>query len=243
MYSESDFINHMEQAALLAGEYLHAYRDFSVQEKSDASFVTDLDLGVQDTITAYLSEHFPGISAITEEGGTQEIKREGYQWCIDPIDGTHNFIQGIGYYAFSIGLLKDGDPFLGVIYDPVRGELFTPRSHVQALPEKSFYTVVTGRGHGEISRKTEAKVIAQLLDTPAIKYRRFASAALDLAGISAGRIDGAVLIGNSMWDYVAGFGILQQKENIQITEYQPGIFIISRSEIHETLRTIIKDNL
>jgi fructose-1,6-bisphosphatase/inositol monophosphatase family enzyme len=111
------------------------------------------------------------------------------------------------------------------------------------VAEKSFYTVATGRGHGDNAKKIEAGVVSDIFETPLLKYRRFGSAALDLAEISAGRIDGVFLIGNNPWDYVAGFGILSRQEHVAVTEVQTGVFVVSRIEIHDTLVSIIKHNL
>lgn len=244
MINTFEAIEHMKKAAVSAGEFLASQESFNITKKDDASYVTNLDVEVQNIITEYLTKFFPDIPYVLEEGDSTAVQDVLYQWCIDPIDGTHNFIQGIPYYGFSIGLLKNKKPYLGVIYDPVRKKIFSHDTIPQHLNhEKKYATIASGRGHDEKYKNIEAQAIQSLLAQDGIKYRRFSSAALDLAHLAHGNIDGVILIGNSIWDYAAGFALLQDRDDITISECVPHVFVVSRNDIHGTLVSIIQSSI
>jgi len=221
----------MIDAARSAGRRL--VRDFGevenlqVSRKGPADFVSAADKKAEEIILKSLQKTRPGYGYLLEEGGTVEGSDKTHRFIVDPLDGTLNFLHGIPHFAVSIGLERDGKLRSGVIFDPMRNELFwaeegegawldNRRLRVGARRKLAEAVVTTGIpqlgvGGGEMFLDELARV-----RTEVAAVRRFGSAALDLAWVAAGRFDGFWERGLSPWDIAAGFILLQEAGGVVI---------------------------
>lgn len=184
--------------------------------KKDASFVTNFDLDIDRELRTKLKHAFPDIEFISEEIQKDTDITKNLCWCIDPIDGTHNFIFNIPYYAISVGLLLNGKPIAGIIYDPISNDILTGMKElgvfINGKPfsvENTSCIITTNRSHKKEDKDQENIYINKILEKKNLKYRRFASCALDLMNIVQGRIGATYVIGNSIWDWAAGYAIAE----------------------------------
>ncbi|MDO9370990.1 MAG: inositol-1-monophosphatase [Gammaproteobacteria bacterium] len=192
---------------------------YEVSQKSKNDFVSEVDLLAEQEIIKVIRKAYPSHAILAEESGSHE--GDEYQWIIDPLDGTTNFLHGFPQFAVSIALAHKGKLEHAVIYDPLRQELYTASNGGGArLNERRLrVTKLKGLdgallGTGFPFRKTEhldayLKMFRELtLLTAGI--RRAGSAALDLAYVAAGRMDGFWEIGLAPWDMAAGALLIQE---------------------------------
>jgi myo-inositol-1(or 4)-monophosphatase len=186
----------------------------TVRSKRQKDYVSEVDHAAEDAIISVLREAYPDHAILAEESGKSEAKSE-YLWVIDPLDGTTNFLHGFPQYCVSIGMLHKGIPTQGVIFDPNRNELFTATRGVGAyLNDKRIRVSKTDRleaalmGTGfpfrEVSNIDDYIRMMRNMMLATSGIRRPGAAALDLAWVAAGRIDGFWEIGLSPWDMAAG---------------------------------------
>ena len=210
MNSISANLNIMIKACEKASKIL--IRDFGeieklqVSKKGPADFVTNSDLRSEKIIIEELKKAKPNYSVISEENGIEENKDKKNTWIIDPIDGTVNFLHGIPHFAISIALKSNEEITSGIIFDPIKNEMFyaekdngayfnNQRIRVSKKNEINSCLFVTG---GKIKNE---------LDLP---YRRSGCAALDMAYVASGRYDGYFQKNLNLWDIAAG--IIMVKE-------------------------------
>lgn len=200
----------------VAKESFSSLHNKNITQKKDGSFVTDFDIAIDHALQRELSNLFPEIPFISEESQPDIQAIEGLAWCIDPIDGTHNFMLDIPYYAVSVGLLHDGKPVAGIIYEPTSGNLLVGGENIplsinnQSLNINNQSMIITsGRSHEKDMKILEREYIEKILTQDQLKYRRFGSCALDLMNLVLGRIGGVYILGNSIWDWAAGYAIAQ----------------------------------
>jgi myo-inositol-1(or 4)-monophosphatase len=209
-------LNFVIELAHRAGALLQARQEQerSVEAKSFADVVTDADKASESLIVDAIRERFPDHSILAEEGGGGTGESE-FQWLIDPLDGTLNYLHGMPTYCVSLGLLRRGELYLGVVYDPTRGELFTAERGAGA------------RCNGRPLQVSRTERLASALLTTGFPYDRFenpdnnlrqhnhlllrcqdirrpGSAALDLCYVAAGRSDAHWELGLKPWDVAAG---------------------------------------
>ncbi|HEY4998160.1 MAG TPA: inositol monophosphatase family protein [Usitatibacter sp.] len=186
----------------------------TVRSKHRNDFVSEVDHAAEEAIIAVLREAYPSHGILAEESGASDIKAE-YVWVIDPLDGTTNFLHGFPQYCVSIGLLHKGTPQQAVVFDPNRNELFTATRGVGAyLNDRRIRVSKTDRiekalmGTGfpfrEVSHLDDYLRMFRNMTLSCSGIRRPGAAALDLAWVAAGRIDGFWEIGLSPWDIAAG---------------------------------------
>jgi len=207
------------RAARAAGQtIMRAYTELDrveVSTKGINDFVTSVDKEAEATITYQIRKSYPDHTIVGEEDGENRGQNKDYVWIVDPLDGTNNFVRGIPHFAVSIALQHKGVTEIAVIYDPVREELFSAvrgkgakindfRMRVTSVNELDSTMIGTGfpfksRQHTETYMKILAEVFPQCAD-----LRRAGSAALDLAYVAAGRLDGFFEIGLKPWDIAAG---------------------------------------
>ncbi|MBZ0216918.1 MAG: inositol monophosphatase [Fimbriimonadaceae bacterium] len=221
----SALINVMVQAARKAGRGLS--RDFGEVEqlqisvKGPGDFVSAADLKAEEVLIEELQRVRPGYGILAEESGAIAGADKTHRWIIDPLDGTTNFLHGFPFFAISIGLERDGEIVAGVIYNPVTDELFTAEKGSGAFlndrrirvagRNKLVESMITcgvphhGRGDHPLFLKQLAAVMPRVSG-----IRRTGSAALDLAYLAAGRVDGYWEAGLSTWDMAAGIIILRE---------------------------------
>lgn len=185
----------------------------TVVEKQRMDFVSEVDRQAEAEIIRELRRAFPGDAILAEESGASgQGKRT---WVVDPLDGTHNYLRGIPHFCVSIGMLEHGDPVHAVIYDPLRDELFTAsRGDGAFLNDRRIRVTARAGLEGALLAtgfpfRQRAHLDAQLGMTRALlasaeDLRRSGSAALDLAWVAAGRLDGYYEIGLKPWDMAAG---------------------------------------
>jgi len=203
------------QAARSAGELLrqHFGAPLEVNAFEAHDIKLDLDVRSQDLITRLLLDRFPGHAIYGEEGiaGNQESE---FQWIVDPIDGTVNYFYSIPHFCISIALRERGEIIVGVIYDPMRDELWqAERGGVATLNGAPIAVSARTRlsdailSVGFSKTKTTINAGLPLLEkyiTRARKCRLMGSAALDLAYVSCGRLDAYIEQSVSLWDVAAG---------------------------------------
>ncbi len=201
---------------------LNADRDTNVitSKEGHANFVTKYDKKVQDILEDKLLKLLPEAVFVGEEGENNEILSSGYAFIVDPIDGTTNFIKDYHASAISIGLLKDGHPFLGVVYNPYLDEMFTAVSgygsycngekiHVSDKDLSNGIVLFgTAPYYEELSRKSFD--VAYDYFKRSMDIRRSGSAALDLCSIAAGRAELYFELILQPWDYAAGLLIVKE---------------------------------
>ncbi len=189
----------------------------SVTEKQHNDFVTDVDQAAEQAIIEVLQKAYPSHAFLCEESGTTgNVNDESeFVWVIDPLDGTTNFIHGFPQYAVSIALQQRGVITLGLVYDPVANDLFTAEKGAGAyLNEKRIRVRKQDRIAGALLatgyKNGSPKALDEYLKMYAITaershgVRRAGSAALDLAYVACGRLDGYYEKGLQPWDIAAG---------------------------------------
>ena len=210
-------INVVVKAARRAGDLIlrHVGRveTLSVFEKSKQDYASEVDAQAEAEIIRELKRAFPDHAFLAEESG--QTGKSRYTWVIDPLDGTSNFLHGIPHFCVSIALLDNQEPVLGVIYDPLRNEIYSAvkgsgavlndkRIRVAQRNDLSGAMLITGfapRQRSKIGAQLEA--VRELM-RDAEDVRRTGSAALDLAYVAAGRADAYFEAGGRVCDFRGG---------------------------------------
>lgn len=195
-----------------------------IAEKSPNDFVTEVDQKVEQEIIYHIKRAYPDHSILGEESGEQGD--HDYQWVIDPIDGTRNFIHGFPHFAISIALLHKGKPEHGVIYDPNRQELFTASRgkgahlndrRIRVSTRKRMEETLLGTGFAYRHTHKDDPLPPRILQTflPSCgDVRRAGAATLDLAYVACGRLDGFWEQGLKIWDMAAGVLLIKEAGGI-----------------------------
>jgi myo-inositol-1(or 4)-monophosphatase len=198
-------------------------------KSSPTDLVSEADHAAERLIRARLAAARPGDGILGEEGGDAEGST-GLRWVVDPLDGTINFLFGIPQWAVSIACEDERGTVTGVIYDPMRDELWTAERDGPALldgraircssrDDLATALVATGFGYDARVREYQARVAARLL--PQVRdIRRLGSAALDLAWTAAGRYDAFYERGLNVWDRAAG-DLLCARAGLVVRELAP----------------------
>jgi myo-inositol-1(or 4)-monophosphatase len=237
-----------------AGKFLkdHLHDDITIEHKGRIDLVTNMDCRIQTGIVEEIERAWPGHGILAEEDCLKKGDTE-YTWIIDPIDGTTNFIHHIPFFCVSIAVAKSGQPFIGVCYNPISGDLF----HAQA-----------GQGAHQNGRRIFVSATEKLLDSlvatgfpytqqnidsiiarfscvlgRAQGIRRLGSAELDLCYVAAGAFDAFWEEGLKPWDMAAGVAILKEAGGV-VTSLDGSPFDLYRGDIvasnakvhHELLR-------
>ena len=216
-----DYVQTAEEAARRAGHVLRAWSSkFTVREKSRANLVTEADEASQSAIYEFIHGRYPQHGFCGEEGLLIERPDSPYRWVIDPLDGTTNYVHGFPYYAVSIGLEFQGEMIVGVIYDPIHDEMFLgARGEGASLNRRPLKC-------SDVSDLQQALLIASLpvaTDGHDLAVQRFltvlpraqsvqrtGSAALNLANLAAGRVDGFWSTSLKPWDMAAGILLVEE---------------------------------
>jgi len=191
----------------------------TIQSKDRNDFVTEVDRQAEDEIISILRKAFPQHGILAEESGSHA--GDEYQWIIDPLDGTTNFLHGFPQFAVSIALQHKGRLEQAVVYDPVLQELFTASRGAGAqLNDRRIRVTKHGQLEGALLGtgfpfKAQQHLDAYLdmfraLFPQTAGIRRPGSAALDLSYVACGRLDGFWEIGLNTWDMAAGVLLIQE---------------------------------
>jgi myo-inositol-1(or 4)-monophosphatase len=223
--ARSAIINVMVQAALKAGRSLA--RDFGevqnlqVSLKGPGNYVSQADRKAEEIIHAELSRARPGYSFLMEERGVVEGTDPQHRWIVDPLDGTTNFLHGIPQFSISIALERQGQLVAAVVYNPAIDELYSAergggaflndrRLRVSARSRMSDSVIGCGTPH--LGHGHHGNFLIELRNVmgEVAGIRRLGSAALDLAYVAAGRLDGFWETSLSPWDMAAGILLIRE---------------------------------
>jgi myo-inositol-1(or 4)-monophosphatase len=255
-------LNTAVKAARKGGEtalrYLQHVHQLKVHTKQHNEFVTKVDLEAEAAIIETIRERYPDHAFLAEESGQQGDGE--YLWVIDPLDGTTNFIHGFPIFAVSIALRVNGRLTVAVIYDPNRQEIFTAirgrgaqvdGHRIRVSNRRDLQDTLIGTGFPYRSKEniqTYTKMLASVLENTA-GIRRPGAAALDLAYVAAGRLDGFWEFGLQEWDIAAGSLIVREAGGL-ISELQgdgdyfrSGNIVVGNPKIHDALRKLLIPHL
>ncbi|MCP5003250.1 MAG: inositol monophosphatase [Planctomycetes bacterium] len=228
-----------------AGELNLSYfgKPKNINTKKDDSLVTETDKQSEILVRDRISEVFPEHGILGEEFGIKESDT-GYYWCIDPLDGTSNFVRGIPVFAVSIALLYNNEPVVGVVYDPVNNNLFSafkgggtflnnvPISTIDKPLQKKLLFAVQ-------SDYTEGIPRHMNLILKNAKIRSFGAASLHICYVAAGWLDCYVDQKSSLWDIAAGSlilteagGIISNTEGINLYPLKDNIATYTERKVH-----------
>ena len=259
MRLNSPQFNLMHKACLKASKVL--IRDFGeieklqVSEKGPGDFVTVSDKRAEKIIIGELEKS--EYSFLTEESGIIEGKNKDKRWIVDPIDGTFNFLNGLPHFAISVAYEEKGEIVSGIIFDPIKNEMFSAEkgngaylnnSRIRVSNKSDFQNacLVTG---GPNSRSKKKEAVLEEYKNISMKtfahIRKSGSAALDMAYVSAGRYDGYWQRDLNYWDIAAGMiivkesgGFVKSKKWEEFGKEKVDI-IASNSKIHKELINLL----
>lgn len=204
-----------------AEEVMPRYLKVARQRKSDGSLFTEADLATQAALVTKLSAlraaPVVGEEMTAEQQTEQWLAGDAGLWCVDPIDGTSNFVNGVPYFAVSVAFMRAGRSVLGVVYDPVADEMFYAARGSgawldgEALPIKDHVPRLRG-AMANVDFKRLPKALARaLVDAPPYaSHRNYGAGTLEWCYVAAGRFDVYLHGGQKLWDYAAGCLILEE---------------------------------
>jgi myo-inositol-1(or 4)-monophosphatase len=221
-------INIAIEAARAAGNIIiravNRLDKIKIMEKNTNDFVTETDQRAEQEIISIIHKAYPKASILAEESGA--TAGDDYQWIIDPIDGTRNFIHGFPHFAVSIAVAYRNKIEHGIIYDPVRQELFTASRgkgahlndyRIRVSKRKHLEECLFGTGFAYRYTDREAELPIKVLQAffPVCgDIRRAGAATLDLAYVACGRLDGFWEFGLKIWDMAAGALLVKEAGGI-----------------------------
>ena len=265
MYNSfSPQLNIAANSALLAGKSIMRFysrlETLKVMSKGFNDYVSEADQESEKIITEALIKAYPKYKITAEESGSNDIESE-YEWFIDPLDGTTNFIHGIPQFAVSIGLCKDKIPILGVVYDPFKNEMFCAEKGKGALMNEKKIRVAKCSsikkavfGTGIPYRKKDhsgvyIETLRTLMDARCGSIRRLGAAALDLSYVASGRLDGFWEFNLKPWDIAAGSVIVSEAgghiSDINGTQnyFDTGNILAANINLHDDVINKLQKNL
>lgn len=251
-------LNIAVRAARVAGNIIakgfENQTDLMTEAKGDNDYVTRIDKEAEQAIIHKIQQSFPDHCFVGEEGGVVEGSDTEYKWVIDPLDGTTNFIKGIPHFCVSIALLYKGRLDQAVVFDPIRGELFTASKgagaqlngfRIRASKAKELSQTILATAFPFKNKESLAdyqkgfnKIFMQSGD-----IRRSGSAALDLAYVASGRYDGYWERGIKPWDIAAGELLVRESGGL-VTDFAGGNDPMHKGEIvagsPKVVQTLVK---
>ncbi|MES2629557.1 MAG: inositol monophosphatase family protein [Bacteroidota bacterium] len=251
-------LGEVEKLSVSVGRFIVTQRKgaFRIDEKSFNNLVTEVDKAAEEKFVEGLMQILPGAGFIAEEG-TGSRAAEGYNWIIDPIDGTTNFVHNVPLYCTSVGLFDGNDIVLGVINEPNGKECFSAakglgaflnghKMHVSASPLLLNSLIATGFPYDDFARENGYFKVLKDFTHKTRGIRRLGSAALDLAYVACGRFDSFYEYGLNPWDVAAGI-ILVEEAGGRCSDFRSGrnmLFgeeiIASNQKIHQEMEVIIQ---
>ncbi|MFQ5596113.1 MAG: inositol monophosphatase family protein [Anaerolineae bacterium] len=221
------------------------------RKSSEIDLVTEVDLAVEQLLVSAILERFPGHAILSEEGhGVQQTS--DYLWVLDPLDGTVNYAHGFPIFAVSVAVQQRDETILGVIYDPLRDEMFAAEKgagatrndqpiHVSATDRLQDALLATGFPYDRATRSDNNVAEFNHLITRVQGIRRAGAATLDMAYLAAGRLDGYWEQHLSPWDWAAGVLLVAEAGGV-ITDFDGGPWgldtvkiVVTNGRIHEEL--------
>tara|TARA_B100000963_G_scaffold3014_1_gene2288 strand:- start:2080 stop:2820 length:741 start_codon:yes stop_codon:yes gene_type:complete len=237
MNSISANLNLMIKACEKASRIL--IRDFGeieklqVSKKGPSDFVTNSDLKSEKIIIEELSKGRPDYSIISEENGVKKKNDKKNTWIIDPIDGTVNFLHGVPHFATSIALKHENEIVSGLIFDPIKDEMFYAEKNNGAFLNNKRIKVSKKNNLKECLFATSGTIERKI----EFSYRKSGSAALDMAYVACGRYDGYFQKNLHLWDIAAGLILVQEAggviNQIDLRDHEDLKIIASSPNINE----------
>jgi myo-inositol-1(or 4)-monophosphatase len=233
-----------------------------VSYKGDIELVTEADLASEKLITEKIRSYYPQHGILAEESGEAVLvggKRSEWKWIIDPLDGTTNYAHGYPCFCVSIALERDGKLEIGVVYDPMRDEMFAAergqgatlndrKIRVSSVDELSGAMLCTGFPYNVRERLDFTRDFANFT-MAAQAVRRDGSAAIDLAYVACGRFDGFWENGLSPWDIAAGALLIEEArgktsnfDNGPLSVYNPKV-LATNGLIHDDMLRVLNHGL
>ncbi len=219
----SEFLDTAVGAARAAGEVLNHYarnlQDLNIEAKPHNQLVSEADRSAVKAIIDIIQKNYPEHSILGEESG--DLGGNEFQWIIDPLDGTNNFLNSFPFYSVSIALKHEDDLLVGVVYDPVHNELFAAHVgqgatlnqapiHVSSKAGMLLALIGTDVPHRPDVDTARYLRIHERVMGESLGIRRGGSAALDLVYLAAGRLDAYWAMGMEAWDIAAAALIVQE---------------------------------
>lgn len=252
----------LEAAEIGAGVLLRHFGRIqrSIENKGEINLVTKADREAEARVLKYLRSRHPEHAILAEESwdGKREVPA-GPAWIVDPLDGTTNYAHGLEHFAITIALAIDGQPQAGVIFDPLREQLFRAcrgrgafcgnrRIKVSPATALSRSLLVTGFPYDRRKRIPELMGLYGAFLKRTRGVRRFGVASLDLAYVAAGKFEGYYEPGLYPWDVAAG-SLLVEEAGGKVTEYDGGPFhlfspniLAAGKGVHGAMRRLIREN-
>ncbi len=207
--------------AVASREILPRYQKITHAVKADGSLLTEADVATQNALVEALQAIAPypvlGEEMTPDEQYACWHAGQNGLWCVDPIDGTTNFVSGIPYFAISVALLREGKRVLGVVYNPITTECFSALAgggafcNGERLPIRQGVVSLAQAVAGVELKWLESPLARALaFDPPYASQRNFGASTLDWCYLAAGRLDVYLNGGQKLWDYAAGALILQE---------------------------------
>jgi myo-inositol-1(or 4)-monophosphatase len=243
-----------EAGAVLLSEHSQPQK---ISYKGDVDLVTETDKRSEAIVVGRLRREFPDHRIVAEEGSSGAAGASRYEWHVDPLDGTTNFAHGYPCFAVSIGLLEDGKPLVGVVFNPVSDELFSAvRSEGAFLNQKPIHvsdmkklaTSLVSTGFPTHNRAANLNIHYYWQFTlRSHGVRRDGSAALDLCSVACGRFDAFWEFGLNSWDTAAGILMITEAGGIATDlhggPYHPGgpDLLVTNGHIHAEMRQMMAE--
>lgn len=232
------------RAARSAGDFIarsfESDVDIKAEQKGNNDYVTKIDREAEQIIISKIKQSYPEHSIIAEESGTTE-GNDDFQWIIDPLDGTTNFVMGVPHFCVSIALLYRNKLDQAVVFDPIRSELFTASKgggaqmnnrRLRVNQNKELAGTLLGTGF-PYKNKAEAPIAVQKMSSIYAEcgdIRTSGSAALDMAYVAAGRLDGYWEKGIKAWDIAAGELLVRESGGL-VADYSGDHHTMKKGEI------------
>lgn len=232
-----------------------------IQDKGVNDFVSEIDKKVEQEIIDIIKESYPNHSILGEESGTEHSgsdNHDEYLWIIDPIDGTANYIHGYPRFAISIGVQYKNKMLCGLIYDPLAQEIFTAENgrgaycnnkRIRVRQQKDLYGSLLSVAFSH-NTSTQKELYLKTLGATEFRsagIRRTGSAALDLAYIASGRLDGMWAFNLKPWDVSAGTLLITEAGGM-VSDFEggnkyftSGNIITGSPSVHKELSKIIQE--
>ncbi|KJV06123.1 inositol monophosphatase family protein [Methylocucumis oryzae] len=255
-------LNTAVRAARSAGDIIVRSSDsigqLRIDQKGRNDYASEVDRSAEREIIQIIKSAYPDHAILAEESGAHQ--GNDYVWVIDPLDGTTNFLHGFPQYAVSIAMKHKGKLEIGVIYDPLRDELFTAERgggamlnnrRIRVTQPTSLKGALLGTG---FPFKTDEHLNAYVgmfkaLTTQCAGIRRAGAAALDLAYVAAGRLDGFWEIGVMEWDMAAGILLIKEAGGV-VTDFsfndkymESGNVIAGSPKMHQLMYQLIEPHV
>lgn len=216
----------MTDAALTAGAYLlaasHERHTMRIDQKTVGDFVSDADRNAEAMIADILGKAFPQYGWLGEESGAGPATDSGMRWVVDPLDGTTNYLKGLPHWAVSIALCRGEEPHCAVVHDPAKGETFVaqkghgaflngvPIRVTNGIPLQDALFATGVPAGGRVTYLPDCLDDLEQLMPRTSGIRRWGAAALDLAYVAAGRLDGYWERNLGAWDVAAGILLVEE---------------------------------